>query len=154
MHNKLECYIKLGTNGLPPTTTLAYWKHSQVTLKMTCLEYGPWSSGLTHKHYTSLERPARGEHSSLLVNIVILIVTSKVSSFQVRPLERFNSTGPGQEFKAPLTIIIITKGTPTEGEGPIQLTASLRYLFSKKYIVFATSKTEDLEWLVQGGQLY
>ncbi len=32
--NKLERYIKLGWKGLPPTTTLAYWSHSQVTKKM------------------------------------------------------------------------------------------------------------------------
>jgi hypothetical protein len=144
VHNKLECYIKLGTNGLPPTTTLAYWKHSQVKLKMRCWEYGPWSPGLTHKHYTSLERPARGEHSSLLVNIVILIVTSKGNYLQVRPLEGFYSTGPGQEFKAPHTIIIITKGTLTEGQ---------HYLFSKKYVIFTTPKADDLDCLVQGGLL-
>ncbi len=28
MHNKLECYMTLGRNGLSVTKTLAYWAHS------------------------------------------------------------------------------------------------------------------------------
>jgi hypothetical protein len=37
--NMLECYITLSWGSLPRTSTLAFWSHLQVQMKMKCCEY-------------------------------------------------------------------------------------------------------------------
>ncbi len=75
---------RLEQKGLPGANTLAYQEHffkigPQDKTRKACQgqtrqlirnTFKTLASGLTHKHYTRVERPARGKHASLLGTLV------------------------------------------------------------------------------------